>query len=181
VEVVATTNEVVCCVECGGELLAERAELGYTYCTKDACQAKRHRGLVVTTVGMNKSGDTVVVGDAAEIRERGEAGEFARKDTGLGLGYRPLGAGSRRFGARRSRHRLGGLRGRGRWSRSGWSASTTTWDSTPGRSPSEPARARRGSRSPNRLRFASSPRLVADHQAVGVVGLERVRRGRYLM
>ena len=95
VEVVETTNEVVCCVECGDELLAERAELGYTYCTKDACQAKHHRGLVVTTVGMNKSGDTVVVGDAAEIRERGEAGEFARKDTGLGLGYRPLGAGSR--------------------------------------------------------------------------------------
>ena len=87
---VETTNEVVCCVECGDELLAERAELGYTYCTKDACQAKRHRGLVVTTVGMNKSGDTVVVGDAAEIRERGEAGEFARKDTGLGLDYRPL-------------------------------------------------------------------------------------------
>ena len=95
VEVVETTNEVVRCVECGDELLAERAELGYTYCTKDACQAKHHRGLVVTTVGMNKSGDTVVVGDAAEIRERGEAGEFARKDTGLGLGYRPLGAGSR--------------------------------------------------------------------------------------
>ena len=92
---VETTNEVVCCVECGDELLAERAELGYTYCTKDACQAKRHRGLVVTTVGMNKSGDTVVVGDLGEIRERGEAGEFARKDTGLGLDYRPLGAGSR--------------------------------------------------------------------------------------
>ena len=92
---VETTNEVVCCVECGDELLAERAELGYTYCTKDLCQAKRHRGLVVTTVGVNKSGDTVVVGDAAEIRERGEAGEFARKDSGLGLGYRPLGAGSR--------------------------------------------------------------------------------------
>ena len=44
---------------------------------------------------MNKSGDTVVVGDAAEIRQRGEAGEFARKDTGLGLDYRPLGTGSR--------------------------------------------------------------------------------------
>jgi hypothetical protein len=95
VEVVETTTELVRCSECGDELLAERAELGYTYCTKDACQAKRHRGLVVTTVGMNKSGDTVVVGDAAEIRERGEAGEFARKDTGLGLDYRPLGAGSR--------------------------------------------------------------------------------------
>jgi hypothetical protein len=92
-EVVDTTTEVACCVECGDELLAERADLGYTYCTKDACQARRHRGLVVTTVGMNKSGDTVVVGDAAEIRERGEAGELTRKDTGLGLDYRPLHAG----------------------------------------------------------------------------------------
>jgi len=93
--VVDTTTEVVRCIECGDELQAERAELGYAYCTKDACQAKHHRGLVVTTVGMNKSGDTVVVGDAAEIRKRGEAGEFARKDAGLGLDYRPLGAGSR--------------------------------------------------------------------------------------
>ena len=83
------------CVECGDELLAERAELGYAYCTKEACQAKHHRGLVVTTVGMNKSGDTIVVGDAAEIRERGEAGELARKDTGLGLDYRPLQTGPR--------------------------------------------------------------------------------------
>jgi hypothetical protein len=94
VEVVAT-GEGVRCVECGDELLAERAELGYTYCTKDACQARHHRGLVVTTVGMNKSGDTVIVGDAAEIRARGEAGEFARKDTGLGLDYRPLHVGLR--------------------------------------------------------------------------------------
>ena len=31
-------------VECGDVLLAERAELGYTYCTKDACQARHHRG-----------------------------------------------------------------------------------------------------------------------------------------
>ncbi|HEY0815519.1 MAG TPA: hypothetical protein VGE11_19795 [Pseudonocardia sp.] len=50
---------------------------------------------MVTTVGMNKSGDTVVVGDAAKIRERGEAGELTRKDTGLGLDYRPLRTGPR--------------------------------------------------------------------------------------
>lgn len=94
-EVVETTTEVVRCVECADELLAERAELGYTYCTKDARQARRHRGLVVTTIGMNKSGDNVVVGDAAEIRERGEAGELTRKDTGLGLDYRPVHTGPR--------------------------------------------------------------------------------------
>ncbi|MDT7575558.1 MAG: hypothetical protein QOH17_1891 [Pseudonocardiales bacterium] len=95
-EVVETTTEVVRCVECGDELPAERAELGYTYCTKDACQARHHRGLVVTTIGVNKSGDTVVVGDAGEIRKRGEAGELARKDTALGLDYRPLHTGPRR-------------------------------------------------------------------------------------
>jgi hypothetical protein len=90
-EVVATT-EVVCCVECGDALLPERAELGYRYCTKDGCQARHHRGLVVTTVGLNKSADAVIVADADEVRRRGEAGELARKDMGLGLDYRPLGS-----------------------------------------------------------------------------------------
>jgi len=77
-------------VQCGDELLAERAELGYTYCTKDECQARHHRGLVVTTVGTNKGADTVIVADPEEVRRRGEAGEFTRKDTGLGLDYRPV-------------------------------------------------------------------------------------------
>ena len=81
------------CIECGDELPAERAELGYAYCTKDACQAVHHRGLTVTTVGVNKSADSVVVADPDEVRRRGEAGEFGRKDTGLGLGYRGIGGG----------------------------------------------------------------------------------------
>src|SRR3954470_20180827 len=84
------------CIECGAELPAERAELGYAYCTRDACQAVHHRGLTVTTVGVNKSADSVVVADAAEVRRRGEAGEFGRKDTGLGLGYRGIGGGGER-------------------------------------------------------------------------------------
>jgi hypothetical protein len=87
---VVATTEIKHCVECGDELLAERAELGYTYCTKDGCQARHHRGLVVTTVGTNKGADTMIVADPDEVRRRGEAGEFARKDTGLGLDYRPL-------------------------------------------------------------------------------------------
>jgi hypothetical protein len=90
VEVVDTTTEVKGCVECGDALLPERTELGYRYCTKAECQARHHRGLVVTTVGTNKGADTMIVGDPDEIRRRGEAGEFARKDTGLGLDYRPL-------------------------------------------------------------------------------------------
>jgi hypothetical protein len=100
-EVEDTTTRIVRCVECGDGLPAERVELGYTYCTKDACQARHHRGLTVTTVGVNKSADAVIVADRDELRRRGEAGEFARKDTGLGLDYRPVGGG--RAAARPSR------------------------------------------------------------------------------
>lgn len=91
-EVVETT-EPVRCVECGAELPAERAELGYDYCTKDACQKKHFRGLRVTVVGTNKGAETVVVGDEDEVRRRGEAGELATKDTSLGIGYRTPGTG----------------------------------------------------------------------------------------
>lgn len=85
------TTESVHCVECGDELPAERAELGYTYCTKEACQKKHYRGLRVTVVGTNKGADVVVVGDADEVQRRGEAGELATKDTSLGLAYRTTG------------------------------------------------------------------------------------------
>ncbi|WP_433557168.1 hypothetical protein ACQPWY_35635 [Pseudonocardia xinjiangensis] len=38
---------------------------------------------------MNKSAEAFVVADADEIRRRGESGEFTKKDTGVGLDYRP--------------------------------------------------------------------------------------------
>jgi hypothetical protein len=76
------------CVECADELSDERIELGYRYCTKAACQTVHHRGLRVTTVGVNKSADDLLVADVDEVRRRGEAGEFGRKDTALGLDYR---------------------------------------------------------------------------------------------
>jgi hypothetical protein len=76
------------CVECADELSDERAELGYRYCTKAGCQAVHHRGLRITRVGVNKSADNIVVADADEVRRRGEAGEFGKKDTALGLDYR---------------------------------------------------------------------------------------------
>jgi hypothetical protein len=84
---------VVKCIECGDELLSERAELGYSYCTKKQCQAKRYEGLTVTAIGVNKSADTFVVGDEDEIRKRAEAGEFGKKDSGLGINYRSPHAG----------------------------------------------------------------------------------------
>lgn len=80
--------DAVTCIECGDELLEERAQLGYRYCAKAKCQAVHYRGLAITAVGVNKSSDSFIVADADEIRRRGEAGEFAKKDTALGLGYR---------------------------------------------------------------------------------------------
>jgi hypothetical protein len=82
------TTDRARCIECGDELSPERAELGYEYCTKPACQAVHHRGLLITTVVVNKSADSVVVADPDEVRRRGEAGEFGKKDTALGLDYR---------------------------------------------------------------------------------------------
>ena len=76
------------CIECGDELVAERAELGYQYCTKKQCQDKHHKGLTITAIGVNKSADTFIVGDQEDIRRRAEAGEFAKKDSGLGINYR---------------------------------------------------------------------------------------------
>lgn len=76
------------CIECGDELLAERAELGYRYCAKKQCQAMHYKGLTITTIGVNKSADAFVVGDQEEIRKRAEAGEFGKKDSGLGINYR---------------------------------------------------------------------------------------------
>lgn len=78
------------CIECGDELLAERVELGYRYCTKPECQAAHYRGLKITTVAVNKSADSIIVADEDEIRRRGEAGEFGKKDTTLGPNYRDL-------------------------------------------------------------------------------------------
>ena len=50
------------CIECGDELLAERAQLGYRYCTKVQCQVVHYRGVAITTIGVNKSADSIVEG-----------------------------------------------------------------------------------------------------------------------
>jgi len=76
------------CIGCGREIPAERADLGYTYCTAPDCQARFRQGPTVTAVAVNKSGDTFrVAGDddaADEIAARAAAGELAPKNTGLG-------------------------------------------------------------------------------------------------
>lgn len=87
-EVIGRVPTTVNCIGCGDAMPEERAELGYRYCTKAPCQAQYHRGLAITTVGVNKSADSVIIADAEEIRRRGEAGEFGKKGTTLGLDYR---------------------------------------------------------------------------------------------
>ena len=77
--------ETVTCIECGDTLPEERAELGYRYCTKKACQALHHRGVAITAIGVNKSADHFIVADADEVRRRGEAGEFGKKGTHLSV------------------------------------------------------------------------------------------------
>ena len=76
------------CIECGVELTEERTQLGYRYCTRESCQARHRRGVAVTAIGVNKSAEVFVVAEPDEIRRRGEAGEFAKKDSALGLDYR---------------------------------------------------------------------------------------------
>jgi hypothetical protein len=88
VEVVDGVTWAENCIECGDEILEERAQLGYRYCMKAQCQAVHYRGVAITAVGVNKSADSFVVADEAEIRRRGEAGELAKKDAALGLDYR---------------------------------------------------------------------------------------------
>jgi hypothetical protein len=76
------------CTECGEQLVEERGALGYDYCTRPVCQKKRYRGPKVTAIGVNKSADVFLVADDAEIVRRGESGEFGKKNTSLGIGYR---------------------------------------------------------------------------------------------
>jgi len=56
------------CIECGDELLEERAQLGYRYCTKAQCQAVHYRGVAITAIGANKSADHFIVAEEAEDR-----------------------------------------------------------------------------------------------------------------
>jgi hypothetical protein len=78
------------CVECGDQLPEERAQLGYDYCLKESCHAARFRAVKITAIGVNKSSDVLIVADDEELRRRADAGELAKKDTGLGVGYRDV-------------------------------------------------------------------------------------------
>jgi hypothetical protein len=48
-------------VTCGDEILPERAELGFTYCTKRNCVRENHQGLTVVEIGQHKSNAEYVI------------------------------------------------------------------------------------------------------------------------
>lgn len=68
-------NMSTTCIGCGREIPAERAELGYAYCTAAACQAEYRRGPTVTAVAVNKSGDAFRLAEPDENARPATVGE----------------------------------------------------------------------------------------------------------
>jgi hypothetical protein len=61
------------CVTCGGEILQERAELGFSYCTKADCVRENRTGMTVVEIAQHKSNPEYVILD-------GRQGQQALKD-----------------------------------------------------------------------------------------------------
>jgi hypothetical protein len=61
------------CVTCGDEILPERTELGFTYCTKRACVRTNAKGMLVAEIAQHKT-------NAEYVILKGEAGESALRD-----------------------------------------------------------------------------------------------------
>jgi hypothetical protein len=61
------------CVTCGDEILPERTELGFTYCTKRACVRANAAGMLVAEIAQHKT-------NAEYVILRGEAGQRALRD-----------------------------------------------------------------------------------------------------
>lgn len=62
---------------CGDAILPERAELGYTYCTKRSCVRENREGLVVVEIAQHKSNPEYVILD-------GKRDEQVRRDMAQG-------------------------------------------------------------------------------------------------
>lgn len=61
------------CVTCGDNILPERAELGFQYCTKRNCVRENRQGLTVIEIAQHKTNSEYVI-------LQGEAGEQALRD-----------------------------------------------------------------------------------------------------
>jgi hypothetical protein len=51
----------VTCISCGDEILPERAELGFTYCTKRQCVRENAKGMTVVEIAQNKTNAEYVI------------------------------------------------------------------------------------------------------------------------
>ncbi|MCW2655441.1 MAG: hypothetical protein JWR32_6417 [Mycobacterium sp.] len=49
------------CVTCGDEILPERAELGFRYCTKPTCVRENREGLTVVEIAQHKTNSEYVI------------------------------------------------------------------------------------------------------------------------
>lgn len=61
------------CVTCGDEIIPERVELGFNYCTKRPCVRENAKGLTVAEIGQHKT-------NAEYVILKGEPGEKALRD-----------------------------------------------------------------------------------------------------
>jgi hypothetical protein len=61
------------CVTCGDEILPERTELGFTYCTKRECVRANAEGMLVAEIAQHKT-------NAEYVILKGEAGQRALRD-----------------------------------------------------------------------------------------------------
>ena len=61
------------CVTCGDEILPERAELGFSYCTKTACVRENREPTTVVEIAQHKSNPEYVI-------LKGQRGQQALKD-----------------------------------------------------------------------------------------------------
>ena len=89
------------CTNCGDELSSERAELGYSYCTREECVAACFEPADVVALAVNKAADQYLLRRHLELPEHPPRPEIDRDTLGaLGLG-RTRGAGTSAGPARR--------------------------------------------------------------------------------
>lgn len=69
-EILEREGREVKCVTCGDEILPERAELGFRYCTKRTCVRENYEGLNVVEIAQHKT-------NAEYVILEGEAGQKA--------------------------------------------------------------------------------------------------------
>jgi hypothetical protein len=76
------------CRNCGGEFSAERAELGYDYCTSPACVETCLEPLNVVAVAVNKAADQYVLREHLRLPKHVAKSSIDAGSSSLGLRFR---------------------------------------------------------------------------------------------